>query len=199
MAGHKNTSASPQILLPTEKALGGGSPIGAFGGRIDIKGWANEHRTGEGNYVWMASTLRCNPVLTVAANATLSAFHQPGTYEKLHRFGQYLRDGLTRVLAEHELVTMMIGDGLFAQVVFSANPVFNYRSNQKSKSLMLALFDISVFLNPMGTKLNISIATTVKSVTIFWITSTVLCRLFNRNEYVSAEGWLSPSSMCRWN
>ena len=75
----------PFFCLP--KALGGGSPIGAFGGRIDIMEWANEHRTGEGNYVWMASTLRCNPVLTVAANSALSAFHQPGTYEKLHSFG----------------------------------------------------------------------------------------------------------------
>ena len=153
MAGHKNTTASSQILLLTEKALGGGSPIGAFGGRIDIMEWANEYRTSEGNNVWMASTLRCNPVLTIAANAALFAFHQPGIYEKLHCFGQYLRNGLTRVLAEYESVTMMIGDGLFAQVVFSANPVFNYRSNQKSKSLMLALFDSGVFLNPMGIKL----------------------------------------------
>ena len=139
--------------MPTKKPLGGGSPIGAFGGRIDIMEWANEHRTGEGNNLWTVPTLRCNPVLTIAANATLSVFHQPGTYEKLHSFGQYWRDGLTRVFAEHELVTMMIGDGRFAQVVFSANPVFNYRSNQKSKSLMLALFDSGVFLNPMGIKL----------------------------------------------
>jgi glutamate-1-semialdehyde 2,1-aminomutase len=48
-------------------------------------------------------------------------FYQPGTYEDLHSLGQYLRDGLTLVFAEHELVAQIMGDGPLAQVVFSAD------------------------------------------------------------------------------
>ncbi len=57
----------------------------------------------------------------------------------------------------------MIGDGPLAQVVFSAEPVRDYRSTKKGDSakgraLMLGLFARGVFLNPMGTKLYLSIA-----------------------------------------
>ena len=68
-------------LIAYGKALGGGYPIGAFGGRTDIMEWTNEHRIGGSDYVWMASTLGGNPISTAAANAALGVFRQPGTYE----------------------------------------------------------------------------------------------------------------------
>ncbi|MDX1528857.1 MAG: hypothetical protein R3337_09535, partial [Gammaproteobacteria bacterium] len=52
-----------------------------------------------------------------------------------------------------------------AQVVFSNKPVFDYRSTRRGnrklgRALMLALFERGVFLNPMGTKLYLSLAHT---------------------------------------
>ena len=150
-------------LIAYGKALGGGYPIGAFGGRTDIMEWTNEHRIGGSDYVWMASTLGGNPISTAAANAALGVFRQPGTYEKLHGLGFYLRGGMSKVLARRQINAQIIGDGPLAQVVFSADPVFDYRSTKKGDSakgraLMLALFDRGIFLNPMGTKLYISMA-----------------------------------------
>ena len=150
-------------LIAYGKALGGGYPIGAFGGRTDIMEWTNEHRIGGDDYVWMASTLGGNPISTAAANAALGVLRQPGTYEKLHCLGSYLREGMTKVLAQRQINAQIIGDGPLAQVVFSADPVFDYRSTKKGDSvkgraLMLALFDRGIFLNPMGTKLYISVA-----------------------------------------
>ena len=125
----------------------------------------NEHRIGGADYVWMASTLGGNPVSTAAANAALSVLRRPGTYERLHAVGRTLRQSMRNVLARHGLTAQVIGDGPLAQIVFSAELVRDYRSTQTgdrelARALMLALFDRGVFLNPMGTKLYLSIAHT---------------------------------------
>ena len=150
-------------LIAYGKAMGGGYPIGAFGGRADIMELMNEHQIGTDDYVWMASTLGGNPICTAAARAALSVYAQGGTYEHLHRHGDYLREGVRRVLRDRQITAQVIGDGPLAQIVFSDEPVFDYRSTfkgdkAKGRALMLALFENGVFLNPMGTKLYLSLA-----------------------------------------
>jgi glutamate-1-semialdehyde 2,1-aminomutase len=150
-------------LVAYGKALGGGYPIGAFGGRPEIMEMVAEDRIGGPDYVWMASTLGGNPVSTAAANAALPVFRRPGTYERLHALGHHLREGLRRALRDRRATGQVIGDGPLAQVVFSAEPVTDYRSTAKGdkakgRALMLDLFKRGVFLNPMGTKLYLSLA-----------------------------------------
>ncbi|MFQ5995764.1 MAG: aspartate aminotransferase family protein [Acidiferrobacterales bacterium] len=150
-------------LVAYGKALGGGYPIGAFGGRQDIMEMVREDRLGAPNYVWVASTLGGNPISTAAAHAALSIFAQAGTYDHLHALGQYLRDGMRAMLAQRQIAAQVIGDGPLAQVVFSSEPVRDYRSTQhadksRAREVMLGLFKRGVFLNPMGTKLYLSIA-----------------------------------------
>ncbi len=150
-------------LVAYGKALGGGYPIGAFGGRVDIMDHVNEHYIGQDNYVWMASTLGGNPISTSAANAALSVFRVPGTYEKLFETGEYLRANLRRILSDLGEPAQVIGDGPLAQIVFTDQEVFNYRSTatgdkKKGRAMMLGLFKRGIFLNPMGTKLYMSIA-----------------------------------------
>ncbi len=150
-------------LVAYGKALGGGYPIGVFAGRADIMEWVSEHRIGGDDYVWMASTLGGNPISTAAANAALSVFREPGAYTRLHELGQYLRAGLTKALRARDVPAQVIGDGPLGQVVFSPEPVYDYRTTRKAdpamgRALMLGLFDRGVFLNPMGTKLYLSLA-----------------------------------------
>ena len=62
-----------------------------------------------------------------------------------------------------QAVAAAIGDGPLAQVVFSPDSVNDYRSTAKGdkemgRRTMLGLFESGVFLNPMGTKLYVSIA-----------------------------------------
>ena len=152
-------------LVAYGKALGGGYPIGAFGGRADIMDLVREDRLGEPGYVWVASTLGGNPITTAAARAALEVFREPDCYQRLHDLGHYLRRGLRAILDEHQERAQVIGDGPLAQVVFSPNPVYDYRTTKrgdgkKGRSLMLALFRRKIFLNPMGTKLYLSIAHT---------------------------------------
>jgi len=159
-------------LVAYGKALGGGYPIGAFGGRADIMEMVAESRIGGADYVWMASTLGGNPISTAAAMAALSVFRAPGTYEKLHGLGKELRRRMRDALAIRGIAAQVIGDGPLAQVVFSPDPVFDYRSTKKGNSrlgraVMLSLFRQRVFLNPMGTKLYLSLAHGAEEIELF--------------------------------
>ena len=150
-------------LVAYGKALGGGYPIGAFGGRAEVMEMVNEHRIGRPDYVWMASTLGGNPVSCAAAGAALGVFRGAGVYPRLHALGASFRDAIAVVLAARGLTAQVIGDGPLAQIVFSAEPIRDYRATHRSdralgRRLMLALFDRGIFLNPMGTKLYLSLS-----------------------------------------
>ncbi len=152
-------------LVAYGKALGGGYPIGAFGGRREIMSLVREERLGKSGYVWVASTLGGNPVSSAAAQAALSVYRRADTYPHLHELGRYLRLGIEAMLAANRIEAQVIGDGPLAQVVFSNKPVFDYRSTRRGnrklgRALMLALFERGIFLNPMGTKLYLSLAHT---------------------------------------
>ncbi len=150
-------------LVAYGKALGGGYSIGAFGGRIDIMELVAESRLNRDKYVWTASTLGGNPISSAAALATLEVLRGPNVYPRLHMLGAYLRDGMTRVLRELSVPAQVIGDGPLAQIAFATGPLASSRDiwrgdSASGRAMMLALFARGVFLNPLGTKLYISLA-----------------------------------------
>lgn len=152
-------------LVAYGKALGGGYPIGAFGGRAEIMDLVREDRLGQQKYVWTASTLGGNPVSASAALAALAIFRRPDTYPKLHGLGAHLRRGMSEVLQSTGVAGQIIGDGPLAQVIFTdeTQRVTDYRSTRRgdaraSRAVMLGLFRRGIFLNPMGTKLYLSLA-----------------------------------------
>lgn len=153
-------------LVAYGKALGGGFPIGVFGGRRELMQIVEEQRLNRGPYVWTASTLGGNPVTCAAAWAAMDHLEQPGIYPHLHETGAYLRHALEQVLQELGVSGKIIGDGPLAQFVFSSEPVTDYRSTRagdraKSRRIMLDLLQRGIFLNPMGTKLYISTEHTI--------------------------------------
>ncbi len=150
-------------LVAYGKALGGGFPLGAYAGRADLMEVVNEHRLPGPNYAWSASTTGGNPVSCAAALAALDLFSAPGTYEWLHASGRSFRQQLGEVLAAAGVPAQILGDGPLAQVAFSAQPVTDQKSwlasdRARSRAIMLELLRNGVFLNPMGTKLYISLA-----------------------------------------
>lgn len=150
-------------LVAYGKALGGGLPIGAFGGPREIMELVCEDRMGRKKYVWTASTLGGNPVSAAAANAALRIFRHSTCYPTLRQLGTYLRGGIRRVLADFGITAAVLGDGPLAQMAFTSVEVRDYRSSQHqdapfARRLMLELFARGIFLNPMGTKLYLSLA-----------------------------------------
>jgi glutamate-1-semialdehyde 2,1-aminomutase len=82
-------------ILTFGKIIGGGMPVGAFGGTAEIM----SHISPEGP-VYQAGTLSGNPVAMAAGKATLSQLLQPGFYDSLERKTRELTDHL----AEHIII-----------------------------------------------------------------------------------------------
>lgn len=159
-------------LVAYGKALGGGYPIGAYGGRADIMDLVREDAIGEDQYVWTASTLGGNPVSCAAANAALDIYEQPATYTHLFELGEVFRARLRETFAARNIPAQIIGDGPLAQFILTDKPVHDYRSTRNSdremaRAIMLKLFKDGVFLNPMGTKLYLSLAHDAKALEQF--------------------------------
>lgn len=149
-------------LVAYGKALGGGFPIGAYGGRADLMAAVDEARLPGPNYAWSASTSGGNPVSAAAALATLDILSRPGVYERLFAAGANLRHQMASVLAAEGEPGFILGDGPLAQVAFSPEPVVDQRSwlkadRARGRAVMLELLRRGVFLNPMGTKLYLSL------------------------------------------
>ena len=81
-------------LTTLGKVIGGGMPVGAFGGRRDIM-----EKIAPLGPVYQAGTLSGNPVAVAAGLATLRAIQAPGFYERLSARTRGLTDGLATVAA----------------------------------------------------------------------------------------------------
>jgi glutamate-1-semialdehyde 2,1-aminomutase len=94
------------------KIIGGGLPVGAFGGRKEIMQWLAPCGP-----VYQAGTLSGNPVALTAGLTTLKLLMQPNTYENLSQATHYLTQELTASAKTHSipLLSQTIGSmyGLF--------------------------------------------------------------------------------------
>ncbi|MBI2455673.1 MAG: aminotransferase class III-fold pyridoxal phosphate-dependent enzyme [candidate division NC10 bacterium] len=150
-------------LAALGKALGGGYPIGAVVGRADVLDLVREERMGQARYVWFASSLGGNPVSATAALATLAELRRPGTYRRLYGLGEALRSGLRAVLQDEGVTAHVQGDGPLGALVFTDRNVVDYRTaagadRKRARAFTLGLFRRGIFLNPMSTKLYLSLA-----------------------------------------
>jgi len=159
-------------LVAYGKALGGGFPLGAYGGCAELMDVVSEHRLPGPRYVWSASTGGGNPVSATAALATIEVLSERGIYAGFHHAGAQLRRQMAEVLDAQGETGQILGDGPLAQVAFSAQPVTDQRSwlasdRARGRAVMLALLKAGVFLNPMGTKLYLSLAHDAKAIAEF--------------------------------
>ena len=77
------------------KVIGGGLPVGAYGGSKEIMA-----QISPSGPVYQAGTLSGNPLATAAGLATLEILGQPGFYETLEKRSQQLCDGISQALTQ---------------------------------------------------------------------------------------------------
>ncbi len=117
------------------KIIGGGLPVGAYGGRKDIM----NHIAPEGP-VYQAGTLSGNPLAMAAGIATLKALKKPGFYESLDAKTETLIQGL-KYGAEKAGIDITAGHtGSMAGFFFTRGPVHNFDDAKKSDLDMFAKF-----------------------------------------------------------
>jgi len=95
------------------KVIGGGLPVGAFGGRAELM-----QCVAPLGPVYQAGTLSGNPLAMAAGLATLKRLREPDTYERLNALGERLASGLGRVLAEAGVPAHVTGVGSMLTVFF---------------------------------------------------------------------------------
>ncbi|MBW4689646.1 MAG: glutamate-1-semialdehyde 2,1-aminomutase [Komarekiella atlantica HA4396-MV6] len=122
-------------LTTLGKVIGGGLPVGAYGGRRDIMSMV-----APAGPMYQAGTLSGNPLAMTAGIKTLELLQKPGTYEYLDRITQKLADGLLKIAQEtgHAACGGQISAmfGLF----FTSGPVHNYEDAKKSDTAKFGRF-----------------------------------------------------------
>jgi glutamate-1-semialdehyde 2,1-aminomutase len=99
------------------KIVGGGMPLGAFGGRRDIM-----EKIAPLGPVYQAGTLSGNPLSVAAGLATLKQIAAPGFYEALGRKTQALVDGLSAMAKKHNVKFSAQSVGGMFGLYFAAKP-----------------------------------------------------------------------------
>ncbi|MCK4849746.1 MAG: glutamate-1-semialdehyde 2,1-aminomutase [Phycisphaerae bacterium] len=122
-------------LTTLGKIIGGGLPIGAFGGKRQIM----EHLAPVGD-VYQAGTLSGNPVVATAGIAVLRHLLDACPYDALEQRTARLERGLRKVFTDAGIPVQINRVGSMFTVFFSDNPVRDYRSAKQSNTERYAEF-----------------------------------------------------------
>ena len=112
-------------LSTYSKVIGGGLPVGAFGGRADLM-----EQLAPSGPVYQAGTLSGNPLAMAAGLATSHHLRETNPYPRLEQLGQRWMDGMRRVTAEAGVASSIDGCGSMVGMYFHPGPVRNYTEVQ---------------------------------------------------------------------
>jgi glutamate-1-semialdehyde 2,1-aminomutase len=117
------------------KIIGGGLPVGAYGGTDQIMDCVAPQGP-----VYQAGTLSGNPLAVAAGIATLKALKRPGTYPKLEQMSGELGAGLERAAGENGVPVRINRVGSMFTVFFTGMPVRDYQTAKTSDTSQYAKF-----------------------------------------------------------
>jgi glutamate-1-semialdehyde 2,1-aminomutase len=117
------------------KIVGGGFPVGAYGGRAEIM-----KRVMPAGPVFQAGTLSGNPVAMAAGLATIRELKADPPYARLDRLGARLAEGLTAAARAAGVPHRLNRVGSMWTLFFAEGPVTDYDSARKSDTARFARF-----------------------------------------------------------
>ncbi len=109
------------------KIIGGGLPVGAFGGKREIM-----EQVAPSGPIYQAGTLSGNPLAMTAGLATLRATGEPGFYEGLEGLGEHWRRGMQEVASEGDVPFTVNQVGSMVSIFFTEVPVTDFGSAARS-------------------------------------------------------------------
>lgn len=117
------------------KIIGGGLPVGAYGGKAEIMSLVSPQGP-----VYQAGTLSGNPLAMASGLATLEVLNQPGTYEKLEEKGKKLEEGLRKAAQRVKVPVVLNRLGSMMTLFFSTEPVVDYQSALRADTAQYSSF-----------------------------------------------------------
>jgi glutamate-1-semialdehyde 2,1-aminomutase len=111
------------------KIIGGGMPVGAYGGRRDLMS-----QIAPSGPIYQAGTLSGNPVAMAAGLATLDLIQAPGFYQSLAEKTRQLRDGLEQAAQDAGIAFTTTGVCAMFGLYFCEGPINGYADAMRSDS-----------------------------------------------------------------
>jgi glutamate-1-semialdehyde 2,1-aminomutase len=135
-------------LTTLGKVIGGGLPVGAYGGRRDLMSMV-----APAGPVYQAGTLSGNPLAMAAGLATLRHLEQPGAYERLEATSAALAEGLARAARRAEVRVTTNRVGSMFTTFFCEGPVTSYATAKRADtgryaSFFAAMLEAGIYLAP---------------------------------------------------
>ena len=122
-------------LTTLGKVIGGGLPVGAYGGRAEIMA-----KLSPAGPVYQAGTLAGNPLATAAGLAMLDALEQPGVFDGIAATTAKLCDGLAVLAKEQGIPATIAHEGTMFGMFFHPGPVRSYAEALQSDTQRFAKF-----------------------------------------------------------
>jgi len=135
MGGMQERTGILPDLTCLGKIIGGGLPVGAYGGRREVM-----ELVAPAGAMYQAGTLSGNPLAMAAGIATLSELRKAGQFEKLEQKGQLLSEGIARAIDESEVKAQIVRIGALFCLFFTAEPVVDYASAKTSDTARFGRF-----------------------------------------------------------
>src|SRR5690606_36017529 len=134
-AGAQNLLSVEPDLTALGKIIGGGLPIGAYGGKREIM-----EQVAPLGPAYQAGTMAGNPASIRAGIACLEVLKQPGVYEELDRLGQMLETGIREAAKKHGITIQLNRVKGALAVYFTDQPVIDYAGAEASDSEQFGRF-----------------------------------------------------------
>lgn len=130
------------------KVIGGGLPVGAFGGRADIMDWLAPLGP-----VYQAGTLSGNPLAMVAGLTQLHELDKAGAYETLDQIGAYLQSGVEKIFTEKGIPHRFNRVGSMFCLFFTDQEILNLDSVKTQdlemfRKLFWSMLDKGIYIAP---------------------------------------------------
>ncbi len=109
------------------KIIGGGLPVGAYGGRREIM-----EMVAPSGPVYQAGTLSGNPLAMAAGLATLKIALESETHERLEELGERWKSGMEAAASQGDVPYTISGVGSMVSIFFTEGPVTDFASAARS-------------------------------------------------------------------
>ena len=136
------------------KIVGGGFPLAAIAGSDAILAHFDKALVGPEGFTYQVGTLSGNPIAATAGLKTMEILRRPGAYDRIRANGRSMMETAGNAFARAGIPVQVVGDPVLFELVFTGQPVTNYRgvltSNKTADARYNALMRQHGVLKPPG-------------------------------------------------